>query len=172
MTARVFSKDTREFIRLLARYRVRYLIVGGVAVNYHGLVRYTGDIDIFYEPTKANAGRLYRALKEFWSGKIPGLKRKTELLGKKTVFLFGVPPYRIDILNSISGVSFAEAWKGRVVERISLEGSEVEIFYIGLVELIANKEKIGRFKDGDFSDLTVLAERDILGEKIPIGENG
>jgi len=149
MTARIFSKDTREFICLLARHKVRYVIVGGEAVIYHGLVRYTGDIDFFYEPTEANIGRLYEALKEFWNGKIPGLTKKEELSGKRAVFLFGVPPHRIDIMNSISGVSFNEAWKGRIVERHSLGEFEVEICYLGLDELIKNKEKIGRLKDGE-----------------------
>jgi len=149
MTAKVFSRDTREFIRLLARHRVRYVIVGGVAVNYHGLVRYTGDIDFFYEPTKANAARIYRALKDFWGGDIPGLRKKEELLSQKAVFLFGVPPHRIDILNAISGVSFAEAWKGRVVDRLFMDGAEIEIPYIGLDELIRNKERVGRPKDGE-----------------------
>lgn len=149
MTAIPFSQDTREFIRLLARYRVRYIIVGGEAVIYHGLVRYTGDIDFFYEPTKANAARMYRALKDFWDEAVPGLKNWQELLEPNQAFLFGVPPHRIDILNSISGVSFAEAWKGRIVERISLEGDEIEIAFLGLDELIRNKERVGRLKDGE-----------------------
>jgi hypothetical protein len=147
MTSIPFSRDTRAFISLLARHRVRYVIVGGEAVIYHGFVRYTGDIDFFYERTKANAARMYRALRDFWGGAIPGLTNRRELLELNRAFLFGAPPHRIDILNSISGVSFREAWRGRIVERISLQDSEVEIAFLGLEELIKNKKCIGRMKD-------------------------
>lgn len=62
-----FSPDTSSFIELLYRYRVRYLIAGGEAVIFHGRVRLTGDVDFYYDRDRANAGRLYQALEEFWA---------------------------------------------------------------------------------------------------------
>jgi hypothetical protein len=72
MRASYFSKDVQEFLKLLASRQVKYLIVGGEAVIYHGYARLTGDVDFFFEPSKQNARKLYKALKEFWAGEIPG----------------------------------------------------------------------------------------------------
>ncbi len=81
----VFSQDTRDLIRLLAVHKVRYLVVGGMAVIYHGHARLTGDVDFFYESTKANAGRLFRALREFWKGPIPFVASINDLLTKNSI---------------------------------------------------------------------------------------
>lgn len=68
------DEDTRELFRLLEEHDVRYLIVGGVAVNYHGYPRNTVDTDIFYEPSPDNARRLFEALREFWGGSVPAVQ--------------------------------------------------------------------------------------------------
>ncbi len=147
MRASYFSKDVQEFLKLLAANKVKYLIVGGEAVIYHGYARLTGDVDFFFEPSKQNASKLYEALKEFWSGNIPGIKALEELIEKGLIIQFGVPPNRIDLINEITGVTFREAWKNRIKTGIESSGGEVPIYLIGLEDLIKNKKAIGRPKD-------------------------
>jgi hypothetical protein len=77
--ATAFWDDILEFIRLLEKYRVHYLIVGGEAVIFHGYPRLTGDVDFFYERTEANTLRLFDCLEEFWKGQIPEIARASEL---------------------------------------------------------------------------------------------
>jgi hypothetical protein len=144
-----FSADIREFLFLLAKHHVRYLIVGGEAVVYYGYARLTGDIDLLYERTGGNVKALFDALNEFWDGVIPGIRGDGELYREGMVFQFGVPPNRIDLLNTIDEVEFDAAWKNRVVETLSLRRKRFPIFYVGLNELIRNKKAVGRDKDRD-----------------------
>ncbi len=142
-----FSQDVSEFLLALANHDVNYVIVGGEAVIYYGHARLTGDIDIFYEISTENVARLYAALNEFWANDIPGVENVAELAEKGVIFQFGVPPTRIDLINEIQGIEFNEAWSKRVNEEFSLGGKQVKIYYIGLNELIKNKEAVGRHKD-------------------------
>lgn len=152
-----FSKDIQEFLNLLFEFEVRYVIVGGEAVIYHGYARLTGDVDIFYEPSIENAKNLFKALKEFWKGNIPGIESDKDLLKEGVIIQFGVPPNRIDLMNSIDGVSFEEAWKGKVEEEIKISGHKYSVYFIGLKELIKNKEAMNRYKD--LEDLKYLRAR-------------
>jgi hypothetical protein len=143
----VFSLDTREFIALLAKHQVRYVIVGGEAVIFHGHVRLTGDVDFFYDGAADNVRRLYAALDEFWAGRIPAISRCEELMEVGIVVQFGVPPNRIDLINRIDGVGFQEAWANRVRVTMPVGSQSLEVWLIGLGELIKNKESVGRPKD-------------------------
>lgn len=154
MTSTFFSADVKEFLLLLAEYQVRYLIVGGEAVIYHGRSRLTGDVDIFYELEESNIDSLYSALKKFWDNNIPGITDKNELTDFGTIIQFGVPPNRIDLLNEISGVSFQEAWSNKITEDLTINKENVPIYYIGKSELKKNKKAAGRPKDLD--DLNYL----------------
>ena len=156
MKASCFSEDVQEFLKILAVHKVKYLIVGGEAVIYHGYARLTGDVDFFFESSRQNARKLYEALKEFWGGDIPGIKAFDELMEEGLILQFGVPPNRIDLINQISGVTFREAWENRITTDIESEGREVPIHLIGLEELIKNKKAIGRPKDVE--DLKYLKE--------------
>ena len=147
MKASYFSKDTREFLFLLARHAVRYVVVGGEAVIYYGHARLTGDVDFYYEGSKENALRLYEALNEFWKGDIPGVSSPEELMEPGIILQFGVPPNRIDLLNSIDGVTFQEVWTNKVETAIEISGKKVPLYFIGLKELIRNKEAMKRPKD-------------------------
>lgn len=149
-----FSQDIFEFLYLLSKHKVKYLIVGGEAVIYYGHARLTGDIDIFYELSDKNVNNLFSVLEEFWDHNIPGIKNKSELIQTGMVFQFGVPPNRIDILNVIEGIQFKEAWINRKEVKIETSNKIFNIYYIGLKELIKNKEAVGRFKDKD--DLNFL----------------
>lgn len=142
-----FSRDILIFLRLLAQHRVHYLIVGGEAVIYHGYPRVTGDVDFFYENTAGNTRRLFTALLEFWGGRIPGVVAADELREKKIVVQFGRPPHRIDLMNQIDGVTFAEAWPSRVRLRLQTATDLVPAAYIDLPMLLKNKRATSRAKD-------------------------
>jgi hypothetical protein len=142
-----FSADTAELLMLLSRYGVKYLIVGGEAVIYYGHARLTGDIDIYYERSKKNSERLFHALKDFWSGDIPGVQKLDELLEKGAIFQFGRPPNRIDLINEIDNVSFEKAWEDRETVEMEYQNLNIPIYYIGLKQLISNKESVKRPKD-------------------------
>lgn len=142
-----FSKDAQEFLKLLSVHRVRYVIVGGEAVIYHGHARLTGDIDFFYDPSPENSRRLYDALNDFWRGNIPGIGSPRNLTAKNLIIQFGLPPNRLDLLSQISAVSFAQAWKDKVVEKIKIGRNEHTVYYIGLKQLIKNKAAVKRHRD-------------------------
>lgn len=139
-----FSEDTWEFIQLLDRHEVAYLLVGGEAVIHYGRVRLTGDCDFFYGTSPENADKLFRALLDFWGGDIPDIQAASELLVPDQVLQFGRPPNRIDLLTRISGVEFIDAWKARETI-IAEDGTPVHL--IALEHLLRNKRASGRPKD-------------------------
>jgi predicted nucleotidyltransferase len=147
MKASHFSRDIQEFLEILSKYKVKYVIVGGEAVIYHGHARLTGDVDFFYETSSENVFNLYRALEEFWKGDIPGVDTPEELTEPGIILQFGVPPNRIDLVNRIDGVSFDEAWRNKATTHIDIKDQTISIHFIGLDELIRNKEALRRHKD-------------------------
>ncbi len=159
MTASHFTRDIQDLLALLFKHKVRYLVVGAEAVIFHGFARFTGDIDIFYEPTPRNCRPLFLALQAFWRGDVPGIKKAADLENVGTIIQFGYPPSRIDLINSISGVGFAEAWKGRCRQAVLIRKRTVQVNYIGLSELIKNKKACARPKD--LEDLRYLREKAI-----------
>ncbi len=123
-----FSDDVLVFIRLLEKHEVRYVIVGGEAVIFHGYPRLTGVVDFFYERTEPNTARLFQSLSEFWSGNIPEVENAAEFMEEGVVIQFGQPPYRIDLLNHIDGVAFSGAWDGR--ENVEIVGAALRRSHI------------------------------------------
>ncbi len=83
-------------------------------------------------------------MSEFWQGNIPGIKSYKDLLEEGVIIQFGVPPNRIDLMNSIDGVSFKEAWQGKVEEEIKISRYKYSVYFFGLEELIKNKEAMNR----------------------------
>jgi len=143
-----FSNDLREFIELLNSNRVEYVVVGAFAVAWYGYPRYTADLDILIRPNKQNAERVLAALAQFGFGSL-GISCE-DLTTEGRVIQLGVKPNRIDLLTSISGVAFEEAWASRV--KGVLDGISVQ--YIGRSALIRNKQSTGRAKDkGDAEEL-------------------
>lgn len=138
-----FSADEDEFLSRLGENGVEYVIVHGEAVIFYGHAGLTGDIDVFYRRSADNVERLYRALEEFWAGDIPGIERKEELMQQGTIFQFGVPPNRIDLLNDIEAIQFEEAWKNRVARKHEIHGRQLDLNYIGIDDLIRNKAALG-----------------------------
>jgi hypothetical protein len=144
------QKDLREFIELLNSAKVKYILVGGHAVAHHGFPRFTGDIDLFFDWSAENVGRLSNVLKDFG---FESLSLELAASAKPgMVFQLGRPPYRIDLLPAIDGVSFGEAWSTR--ERAVLDG--LEIFILSKPLLLRNKRASGRAKD--LEDLRQLGE--------------
>lgn len=147
MKAINFSKDVQELLTLFSKYDVHYLIVGGEAVIYYGNPRLTGDVDFFYRNDFKNVEKLFGSLLEFWDGTIPGLENKEELMENGVIVQFGVPPNRIDLINNIEAVNFDDAWKNKLTVTVAIYKESIQIFYIGLDDLIKNKQSIGRNKD-------------------------
>lgn len=154
-----FSSDIQEFLRLLSAHEVRAVVVGGEAVIFYGHIRVTGDIDVFFDRVPENAVRLYNALEEFWRGDIPELKDASQLEDQGVIFQFGVPPNRIDLLNEIDGVDFETVWNGRTQVELPTESGYFVVYYIGLDELVRNKEASGRPKDLDDLPFLLAAQR-------------
>jgi hypothetical protein len=120
---------------------VEYLVVGAYALAAHGFVRATGDIDLWIKSSEENAERVMKALMTF-GAPLADLSIE-DLIKPDLIFQIGVIPRRIDILTSIDGVTFTEAWDLR--QEISLEGLKVPV--ISRPHLIQNKKKSGRPKD-------------------------
>ena len=142
-----FSKDIQDFLELLYRHRVKHVIVGGEEVIFYGWARLTGDVDFFFGTFEENTKCLYDTLNEFWGGNIPGVDSFEELMEPGIILQFGVPPNRIDLVNHIDGVTFGESWAGKKIISMNISGRSFPVYYIGLDQLIANKEAIGRPKD-------------------------
>ncbi len=143
--------DFKEFLKLLKEHDVRYLLIGAYAVNYHGYIRATGDMDIWVAIHPDNAQKIVTVLKNFGFDH-PDLN--TELfLHEKKIIRMGVPPVRLEITTSISGVEFEECYEARIVD--NLDGVEVNL--IDLENLKKNKKASGRPKD--IVDLKKLQQR-------------
>lgn len=133
--------DWREFIALMNSHGVDYLLVGGHAVGFHGHPRLTGDIDFFVRPTAENAAALASVLEEFGFEKTDELRK--EFAKPDKIVQLGRPPFRIDLLTSISGVNFADA----EAECMAAVLDGVAIRVIGKEALLTNKRTSGRPKD-------------------------
>lgn len=141
-------KDFKEFIELLNLHKVDYVIVGGYAMAFHGCPRFTGDIDFFVKPQRDNAKKMIAVLKDFGFSSLD--IAEDDFVVPDRVIQLGFPPVRIDIVTSISGVSWQEVFEGR--QQVNLDGLLCP--FIGRKEFIANKRAIGRHKDlGDIESI-------------------
>ena len=142
--------DFKELLALFNAHNVEYMIVGGYALAFHGAPRYTGDIDLLVKPDKKNAKRIMAALDEFGFGSVGLEPVDFESPGK--VIQLGAAPVRIDIVTSITGVSWEEAQSGWT------EGNygNIPVHYIGREQFASNKRTLGRKKD--LSDLEALGD--------------
>ena len=146
------QQDLREFIALLNSHDVEFLVVGGHAVAFHGHPRFTGDIDFLIRPSVQSATRVLNALRAFG---FSDLSLSVEDFVKTgNVVQLGRPPNRIDLLTSISGVDFDDAWSSRV--QAELDG--LAVCFLGWQSLIENKQASGRPKDlADVAKLKAVA---------------
>jgi len=137
----MLNRDFKEFVKSLNDNNVRYLIVGGYAVAFHGHPRYTKDLDVWLELSPENAANVIQALKQFGFGTL-GLKADDFLVPDQVVQL-GYPPNRIDVLVTLKGVDFASCYASRVP--IVIDG--VTVYFIDLDSLKVNKKATGRLQD-------------------------
>jgi hypothetical protein len=149
----MLNKDFKEFVELLNSTGVEYLLVGGYALAAHGHPRYTGDIDIWINPTSPNVSRLLEALGRFGFGSL-GLT-EADFMQPQAVIQLGYPPARIDLLTAIDGVAFDECYRRKVSMRVD----GVDLSVIHLVDFRANKLAAGRAKDlADLEELGPSAD--------------
>ena len=134
-------EDFREFLKLLNANGVRYLLIGGYAVGFHGYPRATNDIDIFVSKDAENAQRLVESLIDF--GFETSALSIELFMQEKSIVRMGVEPLKIEIANFISGIEFEEAYKDKIIG--SINGIEINI--ISLQHLKLNKKASGRYKD-------------------------
>jgi len=142
--------DFKDLLGLFNEHKVEYMIVGGYALAYHGAPRYTGDIDIYVKPDSQNAELIMKALADFGFSSV-GLTIE-DFKNPDKVIQLGVPPVRVDIITSISGILWKDAFLGCVDGKYG----NVPVKYIGLNEFIINKRTTGRKKD--LSDLEALGK--------------
>ena len=149
--------DFKELLELFSvrspqdnKNKVEYLIVDGYALAFHGAPRFTGDIDLFVRPVRKNAKRILTALNEFGFVSLDLSEEDFTMPGK--VVQLGVPPIRIDIVTSISGVSWEKADAGKILG----EYDRIPVHFISREDFIANKKSTGRKKDA--ADIEALGQ--------------
>jgi predicted nucleotidyltransferase len=139
----MFSKDFFDFISLLNKHKVEYMIVGGYAVNAYGYNRFTGDLDIWIRISEKNADKMMKVVTEYPAPH--GLFKREDFLVDQPLAgnFFGKPPLRIDILNNIDGVKFEDCYLNSVEK--NFEGEKMK--FIGFEDLIKTKKNANRPKD-------------------------
>ncbi len=142
--------DFSELLALFNAHGVEYLVVGAYALAFHGVPRYTGDLHLWVRPDGENGGRVLAALAAFGFGDL-GLTLE-DLTREERVVQLGYPPVRIDLLTSLTGVTWEEAWREAVPGRYG----DVPVRYLGRQALVANKRALGRHQDR--ADLEALGE--------------
>lgn len=148
----LFNIDFLEFLQLLDKHEVDYLLVGGYAVILHGYGRSTGDMDLWINKTTQNYNKLKLVYQDFGA---PVFSIEDFESEKIDVWSIGIEPRKIEILTKVSGLSFNEAFKNRLF--LNLENFKVP--YIDFEDLIKNKLTSGRFKDlADIEQLKKLKE--------------
>jgi hypothetical protein len=141
MGTSLLPPDFKDFLKLLNSKQIKYLLIGGYAVGYYGYPRATADIDIWIAINPDNAEKVVQAIQEFGFG-VEGLSPQLFLTENK-VARMGVPPFRIEILTTISGVNFEECYAECVIDFLD----DVEVNLISLKHLKVNKKASGRLQD-------------------------
>ena len=137
----VLNQDFKEFLKSLNDNGVRYLVIGGYAVAFHGHPRYTKDIDIWISMDAANAANIVKALEQFGFASL-GLQ-ESDFLTPDQIVQLGYPPNRIDLITTTPGVDFETCY----VARIQTEIEGIMVNFIDLENLKRNKKAVGRHQD-------------------------
>ncbi len=145
-------QDFRDLLAELVKADVRFLVVGAHALGAHGVPRATVDLDVWIARTPDNARRVWAALAAFGAPLETLNIQEADFVRPDLVAQFGLPPFRIDILTGLSGLTFDEAWPNR----IEADFDDVRVPFLGRAELIRNKRASGRKKD--------LADVESLGD--------
>ena len=154
------NSDFRELLNLFEKHEIRYLIVGGYAVMKYSEPRFTKDLDVWISTASKNAHSVYAALKEF--GAPLANLTADDFTVKDYFYQMGRPPFRVDIMMSIAGVEFEEAWKNREI----VELDDLKIPFISRADLIRAKEASGRPQDKiDIDKLKAAEQLDKLDDQ-------
>ena len=153
------NEDFRDLLAELLSARARFLVVGAHAVAVHGIPRATGDLDVWIDTGSENLPRVWTALVHFGAPMEALGGAASDLARPGTIVQLGVPPRRIDIITSVTGLEFEDAWAGRVTQRVN----DLEVPFIGRAELLRNKRATGRPKD--------LADIDALERRVEGGDS-
>ncbi len=137
----ILNENFIDFISLLNKHEVKYVLVGGWVVIFEGYSRTTGDMDVFVEISEANASKILQVINEFMNSSLGFVKE--DFLKENNILMIGKTPLRIDILTTIDGVSFEEVYKTSNI--YTDEGINIRCIHIN--ELISNKKASGRLKD-------------------------
>jgi len=145
--------DFKDLLRAFNEYQVKYLVVGGYAVMKYSEPRYTKDLDMWVSTEEENAAAVFKALKAF-GAPLSGITPHDFTL-EGHFYQIGVAPVRIDILMSLTGLTFEDAWARRVES--DLDG--VKAFFISKGDLITSKKAVGRSQDLIDADLLAASDR-------------
>lgn len=137
------NPDFLDLLEVMGALQVEFLVVGAHALAAHGVVRATGDLDVWVRPSPDNAQRVIDALLRFGAPLAQHGVARGDFERPGTVYQMGLPPRRIDVLTEISGVTFGVAWPGR--KEVAVAGRIVG--FLGREALLANKRATGREKD-------------------------
>jgi len=137
----VLNQDFKEFIQSLNNNGVRYLVIGGYAVAFHGHPHYTKDIDIWISMDAENAAKIVKALEQFGFASL-GLQA-ADFTAPDQIVQLGYPPNRIDLITTTPGVDFDTCYAARVPTEID----GVQVTFIDLENLKRNKKAVGRHQD-------------------------
>lgn len=149
MSTPALNDDFLDILRALLEADVEFVLVGAHAMAIHGVPRATGDIDLLVRPSDTNAARVIAALQRFGAPLAAHGVGVEDFTRPGQVYQIGLPPRRIDLLTSISGVTFEEAWSSRVEAQVG--GLAVPV--LGRAALVRNKRATGRKKDEADADL-------------------
>lgn len=142
--------DFAELLGLFNSQNVEYVVVGGYALAYHGAPRFTGDLDLLVKPDIQNAKRVMAALESFGFASVQ--IEVGDLAKPDQIIQLGMPPVRIDLITSLTGVSWEDVWS----RKSSGSYGDIPVHYVGREQLVANKRATGRLRD--------LADLERLGE--------
>lgn len=151
------NQDFRDLLQVFNEEKVRYLVVGGYALIKHSEPRYTKDLDLWVSPDEMNAERVFQALGRY--GAPVSSMSPVDFTRAGYFFTMGFAPNRIDILFDLSGLNFEDAWARRICDTVD----DVEVCFLSRVDLIINKEAVGRKQDlADVEKLRIaeIRERD------------
>jgi hypothetical protein len=147
------SDELKEFVELLISHKVEFIVAGSHALAFHGIPRFTEDIDFFIRRTEANVRRLQDALAEA-EIKLDEAGLEKFVTSDRQMIVVGNEPNRVDFLNFLSGLSFDEAWENRVEGTIQT----LPVYFLSKADYIKTKRAAGRPKD--LADLALLEGSD------------
>jgi len=148
-------EDFRKIFRLLNRYQVEFMIIGGYAVIFHGYHRTTGDLDIWLKPTEENKVKLSKALKDYPIEDEDVEKVLSKDFSEQVVFHIGEKPWKIEFMTHLSGIKYSEAEKLMIRQ----EMNDITVYFIDALHLKVNKFHSGRLQDmADLDELEKIAK--------------